>query len=396
MDQSKSVTRTFVGVGQDAWHNAGERGIRFFDDLRKRLRRPADPEIAERELCYDRIWEQMLRTGATGHRSDLKRPNVLVLQMAKVASTSIKSALNKRQINALQCHGLSAARQEHDLARLRRADVTAKLVKRRLNQHLRYVCLHMLVRWYETYHVRHGRKLKVITLTRDPVDRFASNLMQHRSTVLPKIIAWQRERLGKEEAAAIDELQAVHDLVIELASVIVAARPSTGSKGCSACEELARERWPEHFIVEDQINEWLRPLTWFETEIEQVFGLDILAPAALRERGWAEAHTDWTEILVLRFENLAQLVPEIERFLNLSELMLPRRNVTENKHGAHETRAAIQAALATPIGQVCAQELRKSRYARACGYPLPGGGLAAPGGPNASRASNEASRMSAA
>ena len=278
MDQSKSVTRTFVGVGQDAWHNAWERGIRFFEDVRKRLLRPANPEIEERELCYDRIWEQMLRTGATGHRSDLKRPNVLVLQMAKVASTSIKSALNKRKINALQCHGLSAARQEHDLARLRRADVTAKLVKRRLNQHLRYVCLHMLVRWYETYHVRHGRKLKVITLTRDPVDRFASNLMQHRSTVLPKIVAWQRERLGKEEAAAIDELQAVHDLVIELASVIVAGRPSTGSKGCSACEELARERWPEHFIVEDQINEWLRPLTWFETEIEQVFGLDILAP----------------------------------------------------------------------------------------------------------------------
>ena len=88
--------------------------------------------------------------------------------------------------------------------------------------------------------------------------------------------------------------------------------------------------------------------------------------------------------------------PEIGRFLNLSELILPRRNVTENKHGAHETRAAIQAALATPIGQVCARELRKSRYARACDYPLPGGGLAALGGPNAPRASNEAGRVSAA
>jgi hypothetical protein len=188
MDQSKSVTQTFVGGGQDTWHNLWVRGIHFLEDLHKRVRRLAKPEIEERELCYERIWEQMLRTGATGHRSDLNRPNVLILQMAKVASTSIKSALNKRKINALQCHGLSAARQEHDLARLRRADVTAKLVKRRLNQHLRYVCLHMLVRWYETYHVRHGRKLKVITLTRDPVDRFASNLMQHRSTVLPKIV----------------------------------------------------------------------------------------------------------------------------------------------------------------------------------------------------------------
>jgi hypothetical protein len=127
-----------------------------------------------------------------------------------------------------------------------------------------------------------------------------------------------------------------------------------------------------------------------------VFGLDVLAAAALREHGWAEAHTDWVEILVLRFENLARLTPEIGRFLNLSELILPRRNVTENKRGDHETRAAIQAALATPIGQVCAQELRKSRYARACGYSLPGGGLATPSGTNDSRASDEAGRVSAA
>ena len=361
----------YSASSDSTWRDAWERPILFLDMLRQRGSKSSNRDIDERELCFDRIWEQLIRTGATRHRSDLKRPNVLVLQMAKVASTSIRSALNKRRINVFQCHGLSAARQERDLIRLRRADLTAKLIKRRLRQHLRYVCLHMMVRWYQKYKSRHGRKLKVVTLTRDPVDRFASNFMQHRSTALPQIVSWQRARLGKDTAAPIDELQAVQDFVIELASIIVAGRPSAGAQACSACETLARERWPQHFIVEDEISEWLRPLTWFETEIEQVFGLDVLAAPELRERGWAEAHNDCAEILVLRFENLAQLTAEIGRFLDVTELVLPRRNVTKSKYGANDIMSAIQAMLSTPIGQACAHELWKSRYARACGYPLP-------------------------
>ncbi|HJR20581.1 MAG TPA: putative capsular polysaccharide synthesis family protein [Dongiaceae bacterium] len=382
---------SLFSLGQRHWRSAWKRSILL--DMLRRGNKLENRNIDERELCFDRIWEQLIRTGATRHRSDLKRSNVLVLQMAKVASTSIRSALGKRKINAFHCHGLSAARQERDLSRLRRADLTGKLIKRRLRQHLRYVCLHMMVRWYQKYNSRNGRKLKVITLTRDPVDRFASNFMQHRSTALPQIVSWQRARLGEDAAMPIDELQAVQDFVTELASVIVAGRPSAGAEACRACEALARERWPQHFIVEDEISEWLRPLTWFETEIEQVFGLDVLAAAELRERGWAEAHNDWVEILVLRFENLAKLTPEIGRFVHVTELVLPRRNVTKSKYGASDIMSAIQATLSTPIGQACAGELWKSRYARACGYPLPKGDLILGTGTITSQASHAAGGM---
>ena len=114
--------------GQRYWRDPWKRSILLLGELRQRGSKSANRDINERELCFDRIWEQLIRTGATRHRSDLKRPNVLVLQMAKVASTSIRSALNRRKINAFHCHGLSAARQERDLNRLRRTDLTGKLI----------------------------------------------------------------------------------------------------------------------------------------------------------------------------------------------------------------------------------------------------------------------------
>src|SRR4029079_5700325 len=144
----------------------------------------------------------------------------------------------------LHCHGVSATRQERDLSRLRRADLTVDLVSHRLPQHMRYVCLHMLVRWYQRHKRHHGHKLKVITLTRDPVNRYASNLMQHRSVARSQIISWQRARLGRGVKTSIEETQAIHDFVVELASIIVAAHASKGVEACLACEALPAEGGP--------------------------------------------------------------------------------------------------------------------------------------------------------
>jgi hypothetical protein len=351
---------------------------RLFDSIFGRAKPKAEKGKLEkskpdvRELTYQHIWSQLVDTGATRHPTDLERPNVLVLQMAKVASQSIRSALSSREINVFHCHGLSNARQDRDLDRLRRSDLSVNLVSQRLGQHFQYICLYLLVRWYREYKTRHGRRLKVITLTRDPVNRYASNFMQHRGVARPHILSWQHARLGTDPAEPIDETVAIRDFVTELASIIVEARPSTGADGCQACEALARKRWPNHYIVEEEMSEWLRPLTWFDTEVKSVFGIDALAAPELHERGWVELHSDWAEILVLKFEELAAVLPEIERFMNVPGLTLPFKNATKNKDRAAETIAAINAALDTPVGRACVHELRESRYARACRYDSPG------------------------
>jgi hypothetical protein len=159
--------------------------------------------------------------------------------------------------------------------------------------------------------------------------------------------------------------------VIELASIIVEARLSSAPEGPLACERLARERWPDHYIVEEEVSEMLRPLTWFDTEIRSVFGVDVLATSELATHGWLETSTDFADILVLQFEKLGILRAELARFMELPEVTLPIRNATSNKRYAAETLAIINDALDTPIGRACVQELRASRYAQACGYGSP-------------------------
>jgi len=56
MDRSKSVTRTSVGVGQDTWRNAWERGTRLFEDLRKRLLRRIGEHIGNHATPLDRLF----------------------------------------------------------------------------------------------------------------------------------------------------------------------------------------------------------------------------------------------------------------------------------------------------------------------------------------------------
>ena len=86
----------------------------------------------------------------------------------------------------------------------------------------------------------------------------------------------------------------------------------------------------------------------------------------LREHGWAQRSNDWVDILVLRFEDLGSLIPQMARFLDLPDLALPRKNVTATKPGAADVASAWKAALGK--AETCARELRTSAYGRACGY----------------------------
>ena len=80
----------------------------------------------------------------------------------------------------------------------------------------------------------------------------------------------------------------------------------------------------------------LVPLTWFDSEITAMFDMDMLAAPGFREQGWAEQSNEWVDIMVVKFEELSSLVPEIQRFFGLGELALPRVNQTSGRAGAVE------------------------------------------------------------
>ena len=321
---------------------------------------------AERTFRY--IWRHLVH--ATDRKYPLKRrrPNAIVLQMGKVGSTSIRAGLCARGINAFHSHRLSPAMQQRALGHVLENDLTVRLVSRDLRKHIQNVALHALARWYEQHKRYEGHKLSVVTLTRDPVTRYPSGFVYRWSAVRDRIAAWHRFRSGAPADGPLQEAAMLQDLIAEVTAIVAEGRPCGGQAEVDRCFALAQERWPNHPVIASELAHMLAPLTWFDHEISGVFGLDMLAAAELRERGWAERSNDWVDIQVLRFEDLASLVPQLARFVGLADLTLPRKNVTAVKPGAADVANAWKAVLATPTGQACARELRTSAYGRACGY----------------------------
>jgi hypothetical protein len=347
----------------------GVRSLRAL--LRPEGRRAAEPKTAvwdDAGRTFRNIWRHLVH--ATDRKYPLKRrrPNAIVLQMGKVGSTSIRAGLCARGINAFHSHRLSPAMQQRALRHVLESDLTVRVVSRDLRKHIQNVALHALARWYEQHKRYEGHKLRVVTLTRDPVTRYPSGFVYRWSAMRSRIAAWHRFRSGAPADAPLQEAAMLQDLIAEVTAIVAECRPSDGQAGLERCFVLAQERWPSHPVIRSELGHMLAPLTWFDREIGDLFGLDMLAAAELRERGWAERSNDWVDIQVLRFEDLASLVPQLARFVGLAELTLPRKNVTAVKPGAADVANAWKAVLATPTGQACARELRTSAYGRACGY----------------------------
>lgn len=326
-----------------------------------------EPGLDEAERTYRHIWRHVVRSSERIYPLKRGQPTVLLLQMAKVASTSMRSALSARGLNVLHRHALSPARQHESLSHLLAAKPTSALVRVNLRSHIHDVAVHALVRWYRDHKQYNGHKFKVIALTRDPVTHYPSAFVHRRAGVMPAIRSWHRSAQTTSEQSAA-EAEILGAFLRELAGIIAEGRPSAGASGCERCLALAQERWPEHPVVAGELAALLSPLTWFHREITPLLGVDAFAMSTLREHGWTMRSNDWVDVLVLKFEQLPWLVPQIQRFCGLSELELPRRNVTSKKAGAAEIAAAMQSFLESPDGRTCARELRTSPYGRACGY----------------------------
>src|SRR3990170_7606796 len=119
----------------------------------------ADLDPAERSFRH--IWRYVKFTSSMRHPPNRKRPNLLVLQMGKVASLAIHQALNEAGINAFHSHHLSLGHQSGALTRLLRNDFTFDLASHQLQYHIHNIALGMLVRWYQTHKRYGGQKLKV-------------------------------------------------------------------------------------------------------------------------------------------------------------------------------------------------------------------------------------------
>jgi hypothetical protein len=130
-----------------------KRGLRALEALLGRGNRRASdkPDLDDAERTFRHIWHYLVVGSDKRYPLERSQPNALILQMSKVASTSIQEALGTRGINAFHSHGLSAVPQRGALSHLMEDDLTFRLAAHDLRRHVQHVALHMMARWYRRH-----------------------------------------------------------------------------------------------------------------------------------------------------------------------------------------------------------------------------------------------------
>ena len=331
-------------------------------------KKPGRVERPGEDIVFEHLWRTAAGASAHGRRFSIHQPNVLLFQMGKVASSALEVALIDRGINCFHCHSLRHQDEALRLSRMFQAEPGFRLAAMDLKLLAKHTSLNMLTRWYRTNEVSPDRRLKVITLTRDPFTWYVSQFLQRVGHDPQCLNDWHREFTnGKGENG--DVRAAAGALLHHVGQLIVESRPSIDPAAARARgHALALAMTPPQPYIAENIRRALQPLAWFDEQFTPMFGVDIRALPDFAERGLAHRDLGFADLLIVRFEDLGRHMDAIGRFVGLPGLEIPPRNVTAAKPFAGQVLEAVRSFQATELGIAFQRELRHSDYGRACAY----------------------------
>lgn len=104
------------------------------------------------------------------------------------------------------------------------------------------------------------------------------------------------------------------------------------------------------------------PLTWFDWEIRDLFGVDVFAQPFPHKQGYQIYHGERTDVLVIKLESLNDCVSKaFEEFLGIKNFTLIRENTASDKWYSDLYREFVnQVQMPTDYQE----QMRNSRYAR--------------------------------
>ncbi|HSE75892.1 MAG TPA: hypothetical protein VLB05_15345 [Dongiaceae bacterium] len=333
-----------------------------FGGRAKPPKRPGEDEV------FEHLWRTAAFGSARGRRFSIHQRNLLLFQMGKVASSALEVALIDRGINCFHCHSLRYEDEASRLWRLFGNEPSFRLAAKDLKLLAKHTALGMLVRWYRTNDVAPERRLKVITLTRDPVTWFVSQLLQRAGYRPGRLTDWHSAFTG-DGTGRSDLGAATAELLRQVGRLVIETRPSAGAAAArERGRALAMAMIPPQPYIADIFSRALFPLEWFDEQFTPILGIDIRSLPDLAERGLAQRNLGFADLLVLRFEDLGRHLASVADFVGLEGFDLPPRNVGADKTHAAEILDAARSFYATELGAAFQRELWRSEYARACGY----------------------------
>jgi hypothetical protein len=335
--------------------------------------RTARRDRSEQYIIFKRLWQVAAGASFHGERFSIRQPNLLLFQMGKVASTAIQAALIDAGINCFSVHELRHEDEVQRLQRLFTERPRSWLARSDLKLLAKHTALHMMVRWHKENKVAADRRLKVISITRDPVEWYMSHLLEQTGRNPSRLQRWHRDFSG---VTAADSGDAMEELLRQVARLLVETAPSVDLLAARARgRALAIGMNPPQPYIAEAFDSALLPLRWFDEQLTPLFGIDIRTLPELARDGAASRALDFADVLILRFEDLKKHADRIAQFAGLPALVIPARNVTTEKPYAHELLQGARRFLQTDLGAAFQHGLRDSDYGRACGYDR----LTAPG-----------------
>lgn len=286
--------------------------------------------------------------------SEPKDGEIIIYQMGKVASSALNHALSQRELVVEASHFLGAEEVAKVVGELCLPWMDAHFTYHLSGQLVRNMVLTRKINWFREYGAARGRRLKIITLVRDPLDWYAASFIQDFAGYRDGIEAWRKTCSGLSATVTLPDKvaafqRAVQERLLVSPEELLRWTPGQGNysqdpgegEGVAALGLLARLM--------------ARPLEWFDINFRPVLDVDVYAQPFDMQRGWSVINGEFADVLVLKFECLSELTDVIGRFAGVEDLEIARRNVTREKTGADDIKAAIRNAYT--------DELRHAIYA---------------------------------
>lgn len=257
------------------------------------------------------MWRMRRRLSAS------KQGPILVLQMGKVGSKSVQAGLEALNLSRPIYHAHFLSRERTAQTEIQRR----KFFRTENYSYLRRPWLNQfLLDSFER--TEDDRKWKLITLTREPVGRNISAFF---------------ENLDVTPLATEGEFEISSDYYGIDSTVVSVHEPQV-------LADLFFER-----ATHDS------PLMFFDREIRDIFGIDVLEEGFSREKGYQVYGSERVDILVLKLESLAECAEEaFHEFLGIDGFQIINRNIGAKKvyaplYDAFKKHAVIDMAYADKL-----------------------------------------------
>jgi len=269
---------------------------------------------------------------------DFNKEIVIVHQMGKVGSSALDATLNAKGYESIQTHLLGQSNLIQMLKNMTGPQSDINRVFNESELFNRQVIATKLITEYQSE--KYGdKKLKLISLVREPIDRWFSAFIQNYKFYLPMI-----EALSEGKDFSINEkINYMYEVALDI------LEKSPANLGTTAFAEwFSNTKFfddpKKNFAIKNLMTELTIPFYWFEKNIQNVIGIDIFEkPITDNYNLYTTNHFKFILLKYEMFENEEENLKKIlGEFLDIEEFNLLKVNVTSGKSGVNEAKEVFK------------------------------------------------------